>query len=89
MLLPAAFPCDILELFIQQLDRAKVLCKVTVKPDVFDDRLLLIGQAGECVLFAGLAAEGQRFEIVAVLTVFLLKLECPGGSLREVLLVTV
>ena len=89
MLFPATFSCDIFKLFIQKLDRAEVFRKMAVKPDVFDDRLLLIGQTRKSVFFAGLAAEGQRFEIVAVLTVLLLKFEGPGSSLREVLLVTV
>ena len=89
MLFPAAFPCDIFKFFIQKLNRAEIFRKMAVKPDIFDNRTLLGGKAWEGVLLARLAAEGQCFEIVAVLTVFLFEFERPGGSFREILLVTV
>ena len=86
---PAAGRALLLERLVQHLHRAAVVREVPVEPDVLDDGLLLLRQAGERGLLPGLPAQRQRPEVVPAVPVLRFQPPRPDAGLLHALRVTV
>ncbi|MPM57601.1 hypothetical protein SDC9_104423 [bioreactor metagenome] len=81
--LPGPLLGNLLELLEKHLNRAQVRGEPLVKPYIFNDRFLLVGETWKGSLFLWLPAQGQGPEIVPVQPVLFFELESPGVRLED------